>query len=123
MILNNKYNKCKKCNKICNSIHFQQNFGLWTSGNDDIDKFIQETQLSVHSSNYKVYQKALEWIPYNRFKHIKYIAKGGFGKIYKAKWIDGEISYWDNKNENWERFNPNMEMHILQQKGLISEFF
>ncbi|PKB91847.1 hypothetical protein RhiirA5_447300, partial [Rhizophagus irregularis] len=45
MVLNDK---CKKCNKICNSIRFQQKFSDWTSGNDDIDKFIQNTQLSAH---------------------------------------------------------------------------
>ena len=29
-----------------------------------------------------------------RYCNIKFIAKGGFGKIYKAKWIDA--------NRNWE---------------------
>ncbi|CAG8585355.1 13694_t:CDS:2 [Dentiscutata erythropus] len=28
----------------CNSKHFQQNFGNWTSGNKDVDEIIQETQ-------------------------------------------------------------------------------
>ena len=32
---------CEKCNKICNAIHFQRNFKNWTSGNNDIDKYIQ----------------------------------------------------------------------------------
>ncbi|POG82137.1 hypothetical protein GLOIN_2v1498982, partial [Rhizophagus irregularis DAOM 181602=DAOM 197198] len=45
----------------------------------------------------------IEWIPYNRFYDIKYIAKGGFGKVYKANWIDGPIDEWDDKNENWKR--------------------
>ena len=44
---------CKECNQelynswcnACNAKHFQQNFKKWTSGNDDIDKFIQDTQL------------------------------------------------------------------------------
>ena len=51
---------------------------------------------------------ALEWIPYNRFYNIEYIAKGGFGKVYRANWIDGYIKEWDNKLQNWERRNPNM---------------
>src|SRR5438034_8271601 len=50
-------------------------------------------------NNYKV----LEWIPYDRFYDIEYIAKGGFGKVYKANWIDGWILNWDNKNQNWKR--------------------
>src|SRR6266496_4916266 len=102
---------CKECNqkntwpywcKACNAKHFQQNFEKWTSGNVDIDKFIQETQLSA-----KHHSHILEWIPYDKFCDIEYIAKGGFGKVYRAKWIDGNIHYWDNKNQNWIRYEPN----------------
>ncbi len=42
------------CNS-CNARHFQQNFENWTSGNVDIDKFIQEVQLSANN-----YTKVLE---------------------------------------------------------------
>ncbi len=58
---------------------FQQNFDKWTSENEFIDKFIQETQL-----NAKYIDQILEWIPYNNFKNIKYLDKGGFGTIYEA---------------------------------------
>src|SRR5688500_13517678 len=94
-------NKCKKCIKICNSIRFQQKFIDWTSGNDDIDKFIQNTQLSAH----KDVKEALEWIPYDRFYDIEYIAKGGFGKVYKAYLTNGFITDWDNENQKWKRNN------------------
>ena len=105
------YGLCEECNqentnyywcKACNSKHFQQNFEKWTSGNVDIDKFIQDTQLSANT-RYKV----LEWIPYDRFYDIEYIAKDGFGKVYKANWIDGYIFIWDNKNQNWVRRESN----------------
>ena len=86
----------------CNAKHFQQNFENWTSDNVDIDKFIQDTQLSAYD-----YYKVLEWIPYDRFCNIEYIAKGGFGKVYKANWIDGYITSWDNKNQNWARRESN----------------
>src|SRR5205823_3665260 len=100
--------KCEKCNRICYAKRFQLNFKNWTSGNNDIDKFIQDTQLSAHySSRYTVYYKPLEWIPYDRFYDIKYIAKGGFGKVYRANWIDGSIVKWDDENENWQRYNQN----------------
>jgi hypothetical protein len=95
------YNKCKKCNYACNAIHFQQNFENWTSGNDDIDKFIQDTQLLAHGNNYDVFKKVLEWIPYDRFNKVKYIAEGGFGKVYRANWIDGYIVNW--KSDCWNR--------------------
>src|SRR4051794_34337555 len=82
MVLNSK---CKKCNKICNSIHFQQNFKNWKSGNNDIDKFIQGTQLLAHNNA----EKALEWIYYDRLCDIKYVTKDEFGEVYRANWIDG----------------------------------
>ncbi|GBC40249.1 kinase-like domain-containing protein [Rhizophagus irregularis DAOM 181602=DAOM 197198] len=54
------------------------------------------------------WSEVLEWIPYNKFYDIEYIAKGGFGKVYRAKWIDGYIDKWDNENQNWKRNNSNM---------------
>jgi hypothetical protein len=101
-------NKCEECfqeytkNKwcsLCNAKHFWLNFENWTSSNNDIDKFIQDTQLSS-----RIYRdRVLEWIPYDRFYDIKYIAKGGFGKVYRANWINGFIFHWDNGNQNWKR--------------------
>jgi hypothetical protein len=85
------------CNAICYTIHFQHKFIDWTSGNNDIDKFIQDTHLLVH---YDV-KKVLEWIPFDRLDDIKYIAKIGFGK---ANWIDGCITNWDSENQNWKRY-------------------
>jgi hypothetical protein len=91
------YDECKKCDCACNSIHFQQNFGNWTSSNDDIDKFIQDTQLSDHNTTCNIFEEVLEWIHYSRFYNIKYIAEK---KVYQANWIDGYIDEWDNKNQN-----------------------
>jgi hypothetical protein len=82
-------NKCKNCNSIYIAKHFQQNFNNWTSGNNDIDKLIQDIQLSTHYNDYgEIFKKVLEWIPYERLYNIEYIARGGFGKVYKANWID-----------------------------------
>jgi hypothetical protein len=92
--------KCKKCNYTCNAFYFHQYFESWTSSNDDLDKFIQDTQLSAHS-RYGILD-ALEWIPYDQFYNIKYIKNIS---IYKANWIGGKISYWDNDNQNWKRVN------------------
>jgi hypothetical protein len=104
MVLNKK---CKKCNEICYAIHFQHNFINWTSGNNDIDKFIQDSQLSVHD-NYKI-TEALEWMPYDRFYNIKHISKT---KMYEANWIDGYIIDWDSKYQNWVRENQNMIVEL-----------
>ncbi|RGB42315.1 hypothetical protein C1646_810057 [Rhizophagus diaphanus] len=115
-------NKCNKCNKICNVIHFKQKFIDWTSGNNDIDKFIQDTQLSAHDN----IEKALEWIPYDRLLYnIKYIAKDEFNKVYSTYWIDGEIFNWDYKNQNWKRENQNISVilkNLDYSKNITSEF-
>jgi hypothetical protein len=121
MILNKNYEYCKKCYRICYAKRFQQNFHNWTSGNDDINKFIQDTQLSAHNE----IRKAVEWISYNRFYNIKYIAKGGFGKVYKANWIDGYISFWDKDDQNWKRIGQNMFVALKSlnnSKNITSEF-
>ena len=128
---NSEYGTCKKCNqkysnpyyfwcRSCNAKHFQQNFKNWTSGNDDIDKFIQHTQLSATDKD-----KVLEWIPYDRFRNIEFIAKGGFGNVYKAIWIDGYIYGWDNKNQNWKRDIPNKKVALKSlnnSKNVTTEF-
>jgi hypothetical protein len=114
-------NKCGKCKDTCYTIHFQHNFENWTSGNNDIDKFIQSTQLSAH----KKVTDVLEWIPYDRFYNIKYIAKGGFGKVYRANWIDGHINEWDNNYQNWKRKDPNMLVALKKlnnSKNVTFEF-
>jgi len=82
---------------------FQQNFLNWTSGNEFIDKFIQESQLNAQNKN-----QVLEWIPYNRFKDIEYLDKGGFSTIYKAIWMDGYIVGWSNDEGNWIRHNEDI---------------
>jgi hypothetical protein len=103
------YGICGKCNEPgtgekwcqpCNAKRFKDNFKNWTSGNNDIDEFIQQSQLdAVH------YKKYLEWIPFENFKNVTFITKGGFGKIYSAKWPEGYIYYWDIENQKWEKFS------------------
>ncbi|GES73389.1 kinase-like domain-containing protein [Rhizophagus clarus] len=102
------YGRCVECKQIntgenwcqtCNSRRLQQNFNNWTSGNNDVDKFIQNIQLSARNK----YQ-LLEWIPYDRFSKVKYVAKGEFGKIYKAIWNHhGLISHWDVCKSQWKK--------------------
>uniref|UniRef100_U9TGP8 Protein kinase domain-containing protein n=1 Tax=Rhizophagus irregularis (strain DAOM 181602 / DAOM 197198 / MUCL 43194) TaxID=747089 RepID=U9TGP8_RHIID len=106
-------NICEKCNEICNAIYFQRKFIDWTSGNEEIDKFIQDTQISTH---YNV-EEALEWIPYDRLYNVKYIEENKFGKVYRANWVDGKMSYWEDKKQNWKRKDCNMFVNL---NGLIT---
>ena len=36
----------------------------------------------------------IRWIPFNEFKNIKYLAKGGFGEVHKATWIRYGYHAW-----------------------------
>jgi hypothetical protein len=115
---------CEECNKVCNSIHFRRNFNNWTSGNNDIDKFIQNTQISAHDDGIK---RALEWIPYNRLCNIKYIAEyNNFGKMCRANWTDGCILYWNDEYKIWDRKDKNMVVFLKISNNpasmIISEF-
>ncbi|GES78647.1 kinase-like domain-containing protein [Rhizophagus clarus] len=53
----------------------------------------------------------LEWIDYDRFEVIKYLAEGGFETIYKATWKDGFIERWDSENNQWKRSKFWFEKH------------
>ncbi|RHZ80175.1 hypothetical protein Glove_139g21 [Diversispora epigaea] len=70
-----------------------------SSGNIIIDKFIQDAQLNANYCD-----KVIEWIPYDRFQDIKEMVKGGFGTIYRAKWIDGRRGVWNIENQQWKRY-------------------
>jgi len=110
-----KYGLCEKCKqpktgyswcRLCYTKHFQQNFQNWTSGNHIVDKFIQKIQLKA-----KYYKEIIEWIEYDRFENIEYLAKGGFGTTFKAIWKDGCISDngRDSENNQWKRFKTNYD--------------
>ncbi|RHZ75000.1 hypothetical protein Glove_218g45 [Diversispora epigaea] len=117
------YEICSECNqkydgywcKPCNSKHFQNDFNNWTSGNDKIDKFIQDAQLNA-DRNWDV----IEWIPYDRFKDVKQIGKGGFGTIHYARWIDGDIEKWDIKNQQWKRYHKNDEVALKKFDNFVN---
>jgi len=106
-ILNKSFGLCSDCNQPktsskwcqnCNSKRFQQDFNKWTSGNEFIDKFIQDAQLKARN-----YKEVIEWIPYNHLRNINYLAQGGFSIVYKAIWLDGNIWYWDSEKQQWKR--------------------
>jgi hypothetical protein len=108
---------CEICNYACFTKLFQKNFKYWTSNNDDIDRFIQDTQLSSH----KDVKEALEWIPYYNLYDINYIA----GNRCRANWVDGYMINWDSENENWQREGQNISVELKRlnhPKSISSEF-
>ncbi|UZO07120.1 uncharacterized protein OCT59_027418 [Rhizophagus irregularis] len=122
------YGICGECNEpgtgedwcqSCNAKRFKDRFKNWTSENKDIDEFIQQSQL-----NAEYYKKYLEWIPFENFKDITYIIKGGFGKIYSAKWPEGYIYYWDIENQEWKKYvDKKVALKSLDNSSCISTEF
>ncbi|GBC00221.1 hypothetical protein RclHR1_03790014 [Rhizophagus clarus] len=83
----------------CNAEHFYRQISEWTSWRLGLDNLIIQTQITasnVHSF--------FEWIPFENFDQVKYLAKGGYSIVYKAIWRQGPITYWDTTTNNWERF-------------------
>jgi hypothetical protein len=103
-----KFGICKECSQpntggiiwcsYCNTKHFQRDFDKWTSGNRDIDELIKNRQLNARNSH-----GIIEWISYNKFTDIKFIAEGGFAKVYSADWMDAYIKGWDPNTKTWKR--------------------
>ncbi|CAG8809521.1 29618_t:CDS:2 [Gigaspora margarita] len=102
------YGVCSDCSRpntstdwchMCNAERFRQGFGTWTSNNEYIDKFIQDAQLGAADR-----REVLEWIPYEKLKHVTYVARGGYSTIYKAIWVDGPISGWNHEMQQWQRY-------------------
>ncbi|GBC54178.2 kinase-like domain-containing protein [Rhizophagus irregularis DAOM 181602=DAOM 197198] len=109
------YGICGECNEPgtgvhwcqpCNAKRFKENFKNWTSGNKNIDKLIQQSQLNALFS-----MKFLEWLPFEKFENVTYLTRGGFSKIYKADWPEGNIEDWDIENKKWNRC-PNMKVAL-----------
>ncbi|GES77251.1 kinase-like domain-containing protein [Rhizophagus clarus] len=83
------------------------------------------------TKNYKIdLSKALEWIPYNKLYNklynIEYISKDGFdNKVYRARWINGHIDEWNDKQQNWKRKDQNMSVilkRLCDSTDIMLEF-
>src|SRR5436305_14901306 len=63
-------------------------------GNEEIARFLYECKLN--SNDY--YSRYIRWIPFNEFKIIEYLAKGGFAEVHKANWSKRAWLYCIKKN-------------------------
>ncbi|RHZ57523.1 hypothetical protein Glove_386g40 [Diversispora epigaea] len=95
--------------EFCIRKYLENNFGNWTSGNNEIDKLIQECQQTTVQP-YGV----IEWISYDQFESVKYLADGGCATIYTAIWKDGCNKKWNSERQILERFGR----HLIVLKRL-----
>ena len=126
-----KYGKpteCKKCKltryseKYCENcifLHLQELFNIWTSGNIIIDNFIQKCQKLSSLST-----QIMEWIPFDQFKKVKYLTKGGFGTIYTATWTRGYICDYEENKKEFIYFGPQLVvLKLLNDSNDPGKFF
>ena len=85
--------------EFCIRKYLENNFGNWTSWNDEIDKLIQECQQKT-----VVPHKVIEWVEYDQFENIEHPTEGGYATIYTATWKDGTYYKWDSERQILERF-------------------
>ena len=75
-------------------------------GNEEIAKFLYECRLDKKW----YYDDYIRWIPFDKFKNIEYLNKGGFGTIYKAIWLNKNeekevvLKHLNNLDENLNEF-------------------
>ncbi|GET02192.1 kinase-like domain-containing protein [Rhizophagus clarus] len=101
------YGICGECNEpgtgeywcqSCNAKRFKDNLKNWTSGNEIIDEFMQQSQLNaVHHTKY------FEWIPFENFRNVTHTSSDGYGNFYSAEWPNGCINSWNIENQKYER--------------------
>src|SRR6185295_15924551 len=103
------WGRCEESNEIntyydwcrtCNAGHFRNDFDKWTSGNKEIDYFIQNTQIHAWRN-----ELVLEWYLWSIFSNIEEIGKGGYGTVFRARTELGRIKKWDHQSNQWRRDN------------------
>ena len=92
----------KYCER-CISLHLQNLFNTWISGNEIIDDFIHKCQI-LSSLPYNI----LEWVPFEEFEKVKKLTEGGFSSIYTATWTRGGITDYDENRKEFTYFGPEL---------------
>src|SRR4051794_9870479 len=103
--------------QVCNTCYKQQIVAFLPSGNKVIDDFIRYT------INSRKRVGKMEFVPYFKFKDVEFVAEGAFSKIYKATWIDGQISNYIQvalkELNNSEKINSKE----LNEVSILSNFY
>jgi hypothetical protein len=89
------------------------------SGNEKIDNFIQEKQLTIKDHKEIVF----EWIPYSQFNEIKEMVKNGSVSVYSAIWKNGPLYKVNKWSKNYMRdSNKEVSLKCLHNSQNFVEF-
>ena len=102
MILQDGYfdKHCEKCDKQYTNVNFKWCRLCQSSGNKQIDDFIQEKQSKINYGD-----TVFEWIPYDQFDNIKETGQRDFTRICLAIWKDGPLDYDYKKKKEYVRLS------------------
>ncbi|KAG9300482.1 hypothetical protein G9A89_010108 [Geosiphon pyriformis] len=78
----------------CNNDHLRKNFENWTSGNEEIDLFLQETQIKAKNLN-----SLLEWIKFEEFEGVEFVGQGAFSTVFCA-WLSKNGKFFNRNSGN-----------------------
>ncbi|CAG8463865.1 4259_t:CDS:2 [Acaulospora colombiana] len=95
--------------KACDTAKLKAQFGNWTSGNEDLDNFIRDTQINANTPF-----DFIRWIPFENFEQLEFVARGGFGSVYSAKsenWGKVALKFLDNSEELTQDFLDELRAH------------
>ena len=75
----------------CQECDVRQLMFSWTSGKEEIDTIIRETQKDVDEFSVT----CLKWIPWERLADLVETGTRTFGTLYTGKWLDWEYDSWE----------------------------
>ncbi|CAB4412388.1 unnamed protein product [Rhizophagus irregularis] len=112
---------CEKCDKKYANINIKLCLTCqYISGNEVIDKLIQEMQLKVKSYNDIIF----EWVPYSQFDNIEKICEGDFAaEIHSAIWKNGPLNYDNFIKEYIRTRNKEVTLKYLYNTQDITNVF
>ncbi|EXX58027.1 hypothetical protein RirG_201720 [Rhizophagus irregularis DAOM 197198w] len=117
--LHNGWHYCTPINKEL----WRDNFENWNSGDPEVDKLIQDSQLNANEIG-----ELMEWIEYSNFVDIEKIGEGAYGVVYVATWQDGPLKTpgWDHINKCPDRWGPTTKVSYnlrLASKADVSRIY
>ncbi|KAG9297853.1 hypothetical protein G9A89_006794 [Geosiphon pyriformis] len=95
-----------------------QQFSEWTSGNENLDKFIQQTQLETPDPRLH-----MQWIPFENFTNIKFVKRGGFSSVYSATWLNKKEKVWDSQQKAFVEKLSVVALKSLKNSKELSQDF
>ncbi|CAG8485324.1 16059_t:CDS:2 [Gigaspora margarita] len=115
--------KCKTCGKYRHHSNKDSSRCVYCneslqvlSGNKLVDDLIKKS-LTLRLGN------RITYVPFEQFTNIKYLAEGGFSKIYKAIWKDGPITGWYSKEGCFTRKEREIVLKRLNNSENIDSSF